>query len=495
MAQKGHLPPLVAIFLISFGLHLFNLTGESLWRDEVDSIRFAAESWEVLLQAESPAGAAGELVSYLTRPGWNGPLYFWVLELWLRLAGRSELALRLPSALAGLTVAVLCYSLGARLFARPVGRLAALLAGVNPYLAWYAGEGKMYTLITALALLSTYLLLRALEQGGTRYWLGYIAVTTALFYTHILTPLLLPVQVLLALLIYPRAALSRPALLSAGAIIFPYVPLLLWQWPHLVQPAETGFAFAPLHEMARRLGEVFSRGVIGWSSLIPLLLLLGAVGVGLALAEIRVGVALLGWAAVPILELGLVSLRRPLFTERYLIWTLPAWWIMAAAGLGGLAQRGTRSRRLALIWSAGLAAVGLVGIGYQWSTPVRADFRSATAYVRDYYRPEELIVFQIPYLQATFDYYAPDLDYRAAGGPYTNWGDAPQQVAAVLQGTTAGHQRVWLVLSEAPMWDSRGLTLEWFRAHGQLLQGATFNRVEVTLWDLGGDGLVDPASP
>jgi hypothetical protein len=304
----------------------------------------------------------------------------------------------------------------------------------------------------------------------------------------------LPVQVILVLLLNPRAALSAKALLSAGMLVLPYLPLVLWQWPHLAQPAETGFSFVPLPTMGQRMGEVFSRGIIGWPAGIPLALLLGAMGLGLLATQIitprqgerlRGGLGLLVWAGLPIVELYLVSTRRPLFTERYLIWTLPAWLLLAAGGLAGLARRGKIGRLVALAWAAGLVIAGLVGIGYQWATPVRADFRSAAALVADHYRADELIIFQIPYLQSTFDYYAPELEYQAAEGPYTNWGKSSQEVDDYLRSATAGHHHVWLILSEAPMWDARGLTLDWFQSNSRPLRQVTLNRVEVTQWQIG----------
>jgi hypothetical protein len=486
--------------LLAFSLHLLGISRESLWRDEVDSIRFAAEIWETMVRSESIRDAASELARYLTRPGWNGPLYFWALEPWLRVAGRSELALRFPSALAGLVAIALSYAVASRLFGMLASQLTALLIAANPYLAWYAGEGKMYTLITALALLSTYLLLRALASGQKRFWLGYVLATTVLFYCHVLTPLLLPVQFVLALLLHPRAARAPAALLSVGALILPYLPLLVWQWPRLAEPAETGFPFVTLPAMARRLAEVFGRGIIGWPAAAALALLLSAMGASMILAKRRAALGLLCWAVIPLLELYLVSLRRPLFTERYLIWSLPAWLMLAGAGLAALAERGGASHRVSLVWTAGVVTTGMIGVAFQWGTPVRADFRAAAAFVRQHHQAGELIVFQIPYLKATFDYYAPELEYQSAEGPYTNRGDSPAdwntsaQVDAYLRQATAGYPRIWLVLSEAPMWDERDLTRGWFDTHGRLAQQLTLNRVEVTQWKLGNRSRGAPAT-
>jgi mannosyltransferase len=488
---------LICLLLIAFGLHLHNIDHESLWRDEVDSLRFGSEIWERLAESGSLPAAGCEIAGYLTRPGWNGPLYFMGLELWLRAAGRSELALRFTSVSAALVAVALAYTVGRRLLGRRTGILVAILAAVNPYLAWYAGEGKMYALVTALALLSTYLLLRALDEGGKRFWLSYVLVTTALFYIHILTPLILPVQAVLALLLYTRAVRSIGAGLAAAALTLPYLPLLVWQWPQLREPADTGFPFVRLLQMAQWQNEAFSRGIVGWPAAIPLALWLGAAALGLVLAalaasrarartHLRVVLALVGWAILPLIGLYVISLRRPLFTERYLIWTLPAWWLLIATGLAAVARRGQLGRWLAAGWMAGLVIVGLLGMAQQWRTPVRADFRAAAAYVTRGHKAGELIVFQIPYLQATFDYYADKLDYQAAEGPYTNYGNPPEETADYLAQTTAGYQNVWLILSEAPMWDARGLTLAWFERHGRLMDEAVLNRVTVSHWALDG---------
>ncbi|MBN1315259.1 MAG: glycosyltransferase family 39 protein [Anaerolineales bacterium] len=479
---------LIIILLLAHYLAVSGIDRESLWRDEVDSIRFASDIWHQIDSGQSIRSAMGQLAGYLTKPGWNGPLYFLALEPWLRIAGQSELALRYPSALAAVIAAALIFVLGVRLARVRVGMAAAVLAAVNPYLVWYAGEGKMYTIITALALLSTYLLLRAAACSRKRFWIGYVLVTSSIFYTHILTPLLLPVQALMIILLYPRAIRSPAAWLSAAALTLPYLPLFIWQWPHLVQPAETGFPFVPLGSMLQRIGEVFSRGLIGWDATAPLVLLVGSMVLGVFAGRDRQatagfsGLALVCWALVPVMELYLVSLRRPLFTERYLIWALPAWLLLASAGLAWLGNRGKGWKILAVAWLAGMVITSLMGIAYQWVTPVRADFRSATELVQSRYAPGEVVLFQIPYLQYTFDYYAPGMDYTAAEGPYTNAGASADEVDAYLRRVTAGTDRIWLVLSEASMWDSRNLTLAWFEEKGEL-ERYGFNRVEVVYWE------------
>jgi len=44
---------------------------------------------------------------------------------------------------------------------------------------------------------------------------------------------------------------------------------------------------------------------------------------------------------------------------------------------------------------------------------------------------------------------------------------------------------VWLVLTEAELWDERGLTLSWLEANGERVDEAHFARVDVYRYVLG----------
>ena len=65
---------LLVVVCIAVVLRIANLTGESLWRDEVDSVRFAFEP-------------LGDILRNFTANGFNGPLYHLLLRGWLSLAG------------------------------------------------------------------------------------------------------------------------------------------------------------------------------------------------------------------------------------------------------------------------------------------------------------------------------------------------------------------------------------------------------------------------
>jgi hypothetical protein len=148
---------------------------------------------------------------------------------------------------------------------------------------------------------------------------------------------------------------------------------------------------------------------------------------------------------------------------------------------------------------------GLNGLN-TWSqahTAVKTDFRGATRYVLARLEPDDLVLFQIPYGRYSFDYYlaqqsahapagptplpstAPAGSYRWAEGLYTNAGMAPGEAERLMAEMTAGSRVVWLIESEAPMWDQRGLVHAWLDKHARQDLQAQFTRVGVYRYVLG----------
>ncbi|HEY67325.1 MAG TPA: hypothetical protein G4N97_03540, partial [Thermoflexia bacterium] len=253
--SRSHLRYLAAVgllALVAFTIRAVSLDAQSLWRDEVDALRFATAPWS-------------EMLATFTRPGWNGPLYFLLLRGWITLTGTSEYAMRFFSLTFGVLCVPLVYVLGCRLFNRPVGLFAALLVATSPYLTWYGQEVKMYTLVPALALSAIYGLRRAIGGAGWQWWAVQVVATSLAFYSHILAALLIPVQILLYLAWWPRSRKQWiGALVSLACLTLPYLPLVVWQAPLVLRARETGFYPYSLGEMARILLNGWSMGMLGW---------------------------------------------------------------------------------------------------------------------------------------------------------------------------------------------------------------------------------------
>jgi mannosyltransferase len=466
------LPAACPLLLSAYGLRLYGLTAQSLWRDEVDALRFA----------QLPLS---DYLSIFSQPGQNGPLYFLLLRGWVALAGTGEFSLRYFSLLPGVVAVALTLTLGRRLFTAPIGLIAAALVAASPYLVWYSQEAKMYALITALALLSLYALRQA-TAGQPRWWVVVVTATSLAMYSHILAALLIPLQ--LALLTVWRPVGRRgyaQAAAAFAALILPYVPLLRWQLPMALTPAETGYPFFPLPEMLLILLNGYSAGLVPWVSeavlaLFGLLLLSGATARFSPSSAVRHrssdAAALLLWLFLPVVVVFAISLVRPLFTDRYLIWIAPAFYLLVALGIAAWAQR---VRWLGPALLGLLLVLDLQATYIQVTTPFKSDFRSAAAYVAARIQPGDLVIFQIPYVRYTFDYYYRGPAYTGADGLWTNAGLSEAEADTAMRGLTQSYRAVWLVESESTMWDQRGLVRRWLDAHGQVTEGAEFTRVNV----------------
>lgn len=490
---------LPAVTLLSFGLRVLPLLSQSLWRDEVDALLFATRPLPQLLEM-------------FRQPGQNGPLFFLVLRPWLAAVGHSEFGLRFPAALAGTLSVPLIYILLSRLADRRVALLAALFVATAPYGIWYGQEAKMYALLTVLIPASLLAIIEIARQDGWAPWVALYLLTSLAFYTHLLAVIVVAVQILW-LLILPWAPPRRRV---PGAILYllmlglPYVPFLRWIPPLWTSAYQTGHPFVSLDNIFQILAGAFSRGVLGIQpvSLLPYMIALlagialwpaAAAGrtIGLQSGEhdilqreeqrlvARPGVTLLLgiWLLAPPLLIYAVSLGMPIFTDRYLIWTLPAYCALLACGIVALNR----------IWRPMGVAVALVifalngwSVYLQASQPIKADFRAAASYVLASHQPEDAVLYQIPYNRFTFSYYASrnadpeDPAWTGIEGPYTNNGMTEAEADAWMATRIGSAQTVWLIMSEAPMWDERNLTGRWLGASATAANRAEFARVTVT---------------
>jgi mannosyltransferase len=465
---------LVGLTLFGFALRLYRLDYQSLWRDEVDSILLA------------PTAS----LSRLWQVGFNGPLYYLLMHGWVAQTGQSEFAARFNASLWSTLAIPLVFLLGRQLIGKGPAFLAALLVATSPYLIWYGQEVKMYALLVSLVLLALYCYRRALREGGAIWWIGTAVATSLSFYTHILAPLLIPLEILWFFAVPARAGERRwkEWLLTMAVLTLPYIPLALWQGPLIMKGYSPGHPFVPLPRMLTMLLVGWSRGIAGWATLsVPLLaffvfLLL----VGILLVRDDSSPSYLGrWRAevlplllllvVPTLALYLISLRSPVFTDRYIIWVAPAFYLLIGRGLYQIFRRGPLIGGLAL---ALVVALNLQSAWQQTHTPIKSDFRAAAAYFAAHHSGDDLAIFLIPHNRSIFEYYYQE-PYNPAQGPYTNRGDPEEDIARQMEAITAGYRAAWLVASEVEMWDSRGLVRAWLQEHGRLVDEAHFTRVSL----------------
>ncbi|MGD2145235.1 MAG: glycosyltransferase family 39 protein, partial [Anaerolineae bacterium] len=385
-----HLIAVYVLVVLAFFVRAATLDVQSMWRDEVDALRFATLPWS-------------EMQANFTRPGWNGPVFYLLLRGWIALAGTSEFALRFFSLCFGVLSVPLMVVLGRQLFRLSVGLISALLVATSPYLVWYSQEVKMYALVPTLGLLAIYSLGRALKGGGWPWWLVQIGATSLAFYSHILAALLIPVQVLISFAWWPQLRKRwRQALVSLACLTLPYLPLVVWQAPLALEARDTGFHAYTLNQMVVILLYAWSTGITEWGRpwgpALMGLLALGGFGAAVSALPLFSGprtervpesgtarhVMLAFWLLVPLLCIWIISLRQPLFTDRYLIWSAPAFYLLVAYTLALFASGEDSGRFAGLLLLGVILTLNGFNLWRQAATPIKADFRAAAAYVASY---------------------------------------------------------------------------------------------------------------
>ncbi len=184
---------IVAVVLLAAAVRLFRLGEQSFWVDEINVLSFVRSGH--LLTALRARGGPFEL-----------PLHYVAVWAASFLPLDFETSARLPAAVFG-TLEVLALMLVARrLTARiDVTLLAGLLLAVAPFAIRYSQENRYYTTFSALALLTWWLVLRAIDRRTTGAFLWWGVGVGALVLAHPFAPLVVVAQLVTIVVVERRA--------------------------------------------------------------------------------------------------------------------------------------------------------------------------------------------------------------------------------------------------------------------------------------------------
>lgn len=428
-------PALVAMLAAAALVVVPDLGAESFWRDE---------TWSVTIAHRSLGGT----LDVLTNREANMAPYYLLLNGWLRL-GSGEGFARAPS----VVFALLAIVFTAAVVRRGTGRtVPAVVAGAalaaNGFFLTYAQEARDYTLVAALAALSTLALVRAVDLGRTRDWVLYAAAATLLVYAHVLAAFVVVAQ-LGSLALYRLPARQRrraaAAALVVGALCVPLVGFVV-----LNDKGQSSWV-PPL------TGSVVSDALqaIGGNTV---LLVVYAALVAVVLADTvrlarRAGRSretwfsglVLAWALLPPIAITAVSLAKPLLVGRYLIGSV--------AGLACVVGVAATSRWRTLVVALALGLSLLHVSRMPWPSPKPDNPRSAAHLVARHERPGDGLAFAASWARVPSGYYLaqtraahlPDLSL-APGGSALAQGDVVGREAPlpVVERRILATRRFWL---------------------------------------------------
>ncbi len=295
----------------------------SFWVDEVHSYEFAALPSFGLVALNAAARDA------------YPPLYFLLLHGWMSL-GSSEVWLRGFSLLCHLGTIPPVYLLGRRLAGPGTGLTAAALLAFNPFHLAFAREVRMYSLVGLLAVASMWGVAAWIKDASLRGRRAVLWLGIAMLYTHFICALLLLAHWIALRFGHVRRGWAK----GTGRWVFwTCVAFLPWSPLFLKSLAVTGgygaeaFVTSLAYWFVSALGAGFAKP--GGLLISGAAVILAGVALGLIRAPSGTPRRLLAlWAFLPpALELCSAALGKPVFGERTLIVSTPAWLILIAVGI------------------------------------------------------------------------------------------------------------------------------------------------------------------
>jgi mannosyltransferase len=196
--------PLALLVLLAAGLRLGTLSLQSFWYDE------AFTPVHVL-----HASLGATLRSFVHTEN-TPPLWYVAIWGWARLFGTGEVALRLPSALAGIATVPVAWGIGSELAGRRAAIVTAALVACDPLLVWYSQEARAYAFFVLFAALAMLCMLRA-DREPTPRRLALFALSGALALLSQYFAVFLLIPMALWLLRPRRASAGETGRPSAGA--------------------------------------------------------------------------------------------------------------------------------------------------------------------------------------------------------------------------------------------------------------------------------------
>jgi len=450
LARRGLVPSVLAT--LSAVLFFWRLGASSFFIDEATSLTEARGSLAHVLSA---------VHLHETSP----PTYALFLHLWLKLLGSdSELAARMPSALAAIGLVVAVWYLASLLVDPPTALLAGLLTLCAPIVLQYAQQARVYAILMLAGTVTAIAVVKAVQQSSGR-WLAVSAcaatLTVSLHYIgwFEVAPL--------AAWVASRKSISTGWRIGYCAVLAlvgaAWLPELIGQfsiyahdgytrslgaWAGFTQPHALAVLGAPLYGRA----TTPYAGPIGVGILLGTLLLLGSRRARARLPERDV---IIGLAAVPIAAIIVLGLAgKNIVLPRYATIGVPSLLIAVAT-----AMRLLRPRVSILASGVVLLAMTLTVL---MSFSASSAYPNARGVIRLVARRWHATDFLYPH-QLNIGTYLPLAYYAAGDLPGYNpalWGDlySPAFAAAGVArpvGTAsftaaysrarARHDRIWIV--------------------------------------------------
>ena len=394
---------LIFILLLGLGLRLYRLDWQSGWSDETFSVSVSRQPFGAITQA-----AIRDFV--------NPPLYYYLLHVWMGIAGGGMAEARLFSVLCGWLAIFVLFRLVQTLCGTRPGLFAAALLAVSQTAVAYSQEARTYSLTLLLALCTAWLFVAALKRPG--FWWGFVVCGLLMIYTHYYAAFVLLACFVFSLLYRRRYPIPVRSWIGAlfvwGAAYLPWLASgVLAQLRGSTKLTDDGRLagfrwftfFSSLNSFNNGRWNGVENSAPVWTYPVGGLLLIAPI---------------IWWVAVEFRKRGPTELRsaqRPAMVLFGALWLVP---MLAVLGLTGLTGNlyGVRYILIALAPYYALAGVAIAAIKLRWLPglltmailifsagalrayyliPSKTDYRGAGQYLNRRVEPDDCIGFVSAY--------------------------------------------------------------------------------------------------
>ncbi|MGQ0549108.1 MAG: glycosyltransferase family 39 protein [Armatimonadota bacterium] len=431
-------------------LRLVELTHKSLSFDALYSIFIASQP-------------AARTLALTAANDAHPPLYYLLLNGWIRLFGDGEGVVRIPSVIIGTAVVLATCAFGRRLVCPAAALLGAGLVALTPAQVSVSQDARMYALLTLAALGSWWALWAALTEERRRDWLLYAILVAVTIYAHYYGVFMVASQA--GYLIWRRTPLSAwrrwvYSLLGSLALLLPWLPAIPEQlatghaWPSF-RPALSASLFVDaLTSMGA--GQFFHDPIqigglpraIAWPAAV-LVAPLAVVGYRALDVHRESRALLISSALFPLMISFVASLALHVFSPLYLVFAMPGLALVMGAGVAALVRTPRPAARAAAVGA--IAVLLVLNVGgvvhyYREPRPDVFDWRRVALTVGAQARPDDAFVFLPGFSRIPVNYYfrgpQPRLALTPAGPDVI--GDRGIRMPGVVD-RVSRHPRVWIV--------------------------------------------------
>jgi len=311
----------ILLFLLNVWLKLLHLTTAAIGHDEPFSIYYAQNSISTLVE---------EL-----RKGNNPPLFEVVLHFWIKLFSISPFSVRMLPALLACLCPVVLYYFAKRNFSFWVGIASSLLLTFSDLLLYYSHDCRVYSLFVLLTLLSVYYYLEVICSNRITFFkqILFVVFSTLLIYAHYFGFFVLIIQGTHLLFFHKKQFLKTS--LNYLIILILYLPCIFNMVMRFGASIKGTWVEPPsgIDSLYNMLWSFSNFPFITVTCIA--ILFFGGIKAIISKAYLKWKedssvILILGWFLIPFFCMFFISYRMPMYISKYLIFILPAYYILIA---------------------------------------------------------------------------------------------------------------------------------------------------------------------